>query len=144
MINSIIEAIGVALHGEFGDGYTIHMEEMGQDFMAPCFFISCPNVSCELFLGNRYARTSQFCIKYFPETEKKQRECYSVAERMWQCLEYVRIGGEDKPIRGTKMRYEIMDGVLSFFVNYDGFVYKPKVETPMDEMETKIKMKEGE
>lgn len=144
MINSIIEAISAALNDEFGNICNIYMEDGGQDLQRPCFLISCQNSSCERFLGNRYARKSQFRIRYFPKTEEMQRECNSVAERMWRSLEYVRTDGEDRPIRGTKMRYEKKEGVLDFFVNYDGFVYRPKDQTPMDEMESSIKMKEGE
>ena len=39
MINAIIEAISVALNGEFGDSYEIHMEEIEQGLEEPCFFI---------------------------------------------------------------------------------------------------------
>ena len=27
-------------------------------------------------------------------------------------------------VMGTKMRYEVVDGILHFFVNYDLFVYR--------------------
>ena len=122
MINSIIEEISVSLNEEFGDGYETHMEEIKQGLKEPCFFITCLNPTTELFLGKRYFRTNQFCIQYFPETNEKQRECNGVAERMLQCLEYITIYGEDKPIMGTKMKYEVVDGVLNFFVNYDCFL----------------------
>lgn len=35
--------------------------------------------------------------------------------------------GDDRPLRGTKMRYEVVGGILNFFVNYDCFV---RVEQP--------------
>ena len=37
--NMLIEAISIALNGEFGDEYEIHMEEIKQDLKEPCFFI---------------------------------------------------------------------------------------------------------
>ena len=52
MINAIIEAISVALNGEFGDSYEIHMEEIEQGLEEPCFFIFCLNPTNDLFLGN--------------------------------------------------------------------------------------------
>lgn len=144
MTNSIIEAISVSLNGEFGDGYKIHMEEIKQGLNEPCFFIQCLNPTIELFFGKRYFRTNQFCIQYFTETAEKQRECNSVAERMIQCLEYLTIHGEDKPIRGTKMKYEVVDGVLNFFVNYDCFTYcKKEEQTTMESLETNTNVKEG-
>mgnify|MGYP003271508679 FL=1 len=143
MINSIIEAISISLNEEFGDGYETHMEEIKQGLKEPCFFITCLNPTTELFLGKRYFRTNQFCIRYFPETNEKQRECNGVAERMWQCLEYITIYGEDKPIMGTKMKYEVVDGVLNFFVNYDCFIRKIEQQTPMESLQASTNVKEG-
>ncbi len=146
MINSIIEAVSISLNKEFGDSYEIYMEEIKQDLKEPCFFVFCLNPTIKQFLGTRYFRTNQFCIQYFPETAEKQRECNNVAERMWQCLEYITVCGEDKPIRGTKIKYEIADGILIFFVNYDCFVYKQDIErqTLMESLEVSANMKEGD
>lgn len=142
MINSIIEAISIALNQEFGDGCEIHMEEIKQGLEEPCFFISCLKPVSNLFLGKRYFRTGQFCIQYFPVSGEVQRECNSVAEQMLGCLEYITTKGDDKPIMGTKMKYEIIDGILNFFVNYDLFVYKAAGSVPvMEEVlkETSVK-----
>lgn len=144
MINAIIEAISVALNGEFGDSYEIHMEEIEQGLEEPCFFIFCLNPTSDLFFGKRYFRTSPFCIQYFPESNEKQRECNSVAERMYDCLEYVTMDGDSEPIRGTKMKHEVVDGVLNFFVNYDCFVYKAEEQTAMGEMKLETQVKEGD
>ena len=143
MINSIIEAISTSLNIEFGDNYEIHMEEIKQDLEEPCFFVHCLNPTNELFLGRRYFRTNQFCIQYFPETDEKQRECNDVAERMFLCLEYITVYGEDKPIMGTKMKYEVVDGVLNFFVNYDCFVRKTEQHIPMETLHESTDIKEG-
>ena len=144
MINSIIEAISISLNEEFGDGYETHMEEIKQGLKEPCFFITCLNPTTELFLGKRYFRTNQFCIQYFPETNEKQRECNGVAERMLQCLEYITIYGEDKPIMGTKMKYEVVDGVLNFFVNYDCFIRKTEQQTPMESLKASTNVKKDD
>lgn len=141
MINSIIEAVSASLNEEFGDGYEIYMEEIKQDLEEPWFFVQCLNSTNELFLGKRYFRRNQFCIQYFPESAEKQRECNGVAERLWQCLEYITMYGETKPIRGTKMRYEVVDSVLNFFVNYDLFVYKVDASDAMEEISENVTMK---
>lgn len=144
MINSIIEAISISLNEEFGDDYETHMEEIKQGLKEPCFFITCLNPTTELFLGKRYFRTNQFCIQYFPETNEKQRECNGVAERMLQCLEYITIYGEDKPIMGTKMKYEVVDGVLNFFVNYNCFIRNTEQQTPMESLQASTSVKKGD
>lgn len=139
-VNKLIEAISIALHTEFGDEYEIHMEEMKQDLKEPCFFIMCLNPTTELFLGKRYFRKNQFSIQYFPKSQQNiQRECSEVAERMFWCLEYISIDGDK--LQGIKMRYEVVDEILNFFVNYDGFVYKVEQEEQMGQMEQNIKVK---
>ena len=134
MINSIVEAISCSLNEEFGDDYEIHNEEIKQGLKEPCFFIACLNPNNNLFLGKRYERTNQFCIQYFPQSAKKQRECADVAERMHDCLEYITTDGDTKPIRGSKMNHQVVDGVLNFFVNYDFFTVKTEDQTPMETM----------
>lgn len=137
MINSIIETISITLDAEFTDKKCeIHMESIEQDLKEPCFFIKCLNPTTELFLGKRYFRRNQFVIQYFPESVTDlQRECNEVAEKMIWCLEYITPVGDDKPIMGTKMNYEVIDGVLNFFVNYDCFVYKVEQNEPMETLE---------
>lgn len=146
MINSIIEAVSISLNEEFGEDYEIYMEEIQQDLKEPCFFISCLGANIKQIFGNRYFQTNPLCIQYFPKTAEKQRECNDVAERMWQCLEYIKIGGEDNPIRGTNMKYEVVDDVLNFFVNYDYFIYRIKTEQQilMENLEASANMKEGD
>ena len=131
MINTIMEAISVALDAEFGDGYETYIEEISQDMDGHAFFIQCPNPTDRLFLGKRYFRQNQFCIQYFPLSEDdRNRECYEVLERMNLCLEYIDVDG---PMMGTKMNGKVVDGVLNFFVNYDCFVYRWGGAVPMME-----------
>ncbi len=140
MINSIIAAISVALNAEFG--YENHMEEIKQDLVEPCFFIQCVNPTSELFWGKRYFRQNSFCIQYFPKGEDKQRECNEVAEKMIWCLEYITVDGQK--MRGTKMKYKVVDDVLNFFLNYDCFVYKVKTDEAMETLESTTNVKEGD
>ena len=141
MINTIIESISIALNAAFGDRYKLHMEEVEQDLEEPCFFISCINPTNKLFMGKRYFRRNQFCIQYFSEDEAhKNKECNMVAERLLMCLEYLDVCGD--LVMGTKMRYEVVDGILHFFVNYDLFVYKVAESVPvMDEISSETLVK---
>lgn len=130
MINGILKAMGVALNAEFGDRYTVIMEENMQELNEPCFFISCINTSSRLFPGSRYFRNNQFCIQYFPETGRINEECSGAAERLFSCMEYVSVSGN--LMRGSSMQYKIANGILSFFVNYDCFVRKTGQFIPME------------
>lgn len=141
MINRIMEAIGTVLNAEFGDGYKIYREEAGQEFQGPCFFTACTNSSNKQFSEKRYLRENQFCIRYFPEIGGKEREeCYGAAERLFSCLEWLTVDGDF--VMGTRMRCEMTDGVLLFFVNYDVYVYKMSETVPaMEEISSETAVK---
>lgn len=51
-----------------------------------------------------------------------------MAERLLSCLEYIALEGD--AVMGTRMHYEVLDGVLHFFVDYDMFVDRREGEIP--------------
>ena len=140
MINSIIEAISISLNAEFGDDYTTYTESIEQGLNKPCFFVFCIDPTNRVFFGKRYFRQNQFCIQFFPADESRANEdCNAVAERLFSCLEYITDTGD--LVRGTKMKYEVVDGVLNFFVNYDLFVYKVAAYDAMEEISENVTVK---
>lgn len=133
MINSIISGISNILDSAFG--YEVHDEEIKQGLEEPCFFVKCLNPTNKLFLGRRYFRKNNFVIQYFPKSEHKPKaECYAMGEELMQQLEVIQV--QDGYIRGTEMKYEVIDGVLNFFVNYDCFVYKSENTVAMETMQS--------
>ena len=140
MINLIIKSISVRLDAEL-NGCEINIEEKKEGLKEPCFFVLCINSTNKLFLNRRYFRTNQFCIQYIPECGGREKaECYEVAERLFDCLEWLEVGGN--LVMGTKMKYEVVDGVLHFFVNYDMFVYKVEESVPvMEEVSSETLLK---
>lgn len=144
-VNLIIEAIATALNGEFGEEYTVYAEDVKQGLSEPCFFISCINPSDRQLMGNanrhflaaRYYRENRFCIQYFPLEENNGRqESYDKAERLFGCLEEITADGDI--IRGTDMNFEYTDGILSFFVSYNFFVYKTREPTVMEKLNKEV------
>jgi hypothetical protein len=116
------------------------MEEIQQGLKEPCFFISSVNPTFRHYMGKRYLRQSQFVIQYFPESkDNANAECDEVAERMCWCLEVIDASGG--LVRGRKMKYEIVDGVLNFFVNYDCFVYQMGQQERMEGMKSSTNVK---
>lgn len=140
MINSIIESISISLNAEFGDEYTTYTESVEQGLNEPCFFVFCINPTSRVFLGKRYFRENLFCIQYFPADKKRAKEeCNAVAERLFSCLECLTANGDS--VRGTKMKSEMVDGVLNFFVNYDMFVYKAAASDAMEDLSQNVSVK---
>ncbi len=144
-VNLIIEAIAAALNGEFGEEYAVYAEDVKQGLSEPCFFISCINPSDRQLMGNanrhflaaRYYRENRFCIQYFSLDENNgRRESYDKAERLFGCLEEISADGDI--IRGTDMNFEYTDGILSFFVSYNFFVYRTREPTVMEKFERDV------
>lgn len=143
MLSSIVDAVSVALNGEFGDDYEIYSEEIEQGLKEPCFFISVIDSSIQPYPGGRYFRRSQLCIQYFPVSASRNRECEDAAVRMEQSLECIVY--DDGMIRGTDMSHEVHDGVMSFFVNYNMFIERiDEDNTQMESMLSDTVIKEVE
>lgn len=146
MINGIIQAIAKALDDEFNaesNAYEIYNEEIKQGLKEPAFFIQSLNPSTDLFLGKRYLKHIHILIQYFPKSSDYQSECSDVGERLNWIVEWITCNGDDKPIRGSHMHYEVIDGVLNFFVDYEFFVRKVEIVNPMETLELKQIEKKG-
>lgn len=139
MIEKVKKAIAKAIYAEFGEGYNIYTEEVEQDLRKSCFFVFSLKAENTLFLKNRYFRSQPFCVQYIPQSDASLTECEAIRERLYNCLEW--IDDEGDLIRGEKMSGELSGGVLSFFVNYDLFVYKPIENEPMEAMSENISVK---
>ena len=133
-IQSLIDAIAEALFQEFGSDYEIYTEKVEQGLNGHCFLIRCLNPTKNVFLGRCYKRTNQFGVQYIPSRTEAIEECTSVLERLFECLENVILSG--KPIHGTELNGQITDGILTFTVNYDGFVLKdPEEQYNMEDLD---------
>ena len=140
MLNETIEGISQKLRQVFGDGYEIYLDEMKQEQKEPCFVIACLGGKQQQELGNLYKREQAFDLHYFPKEKSSTAEAYRTADVLNMELEYITVEGN--LVRGTKMRHEVIDGVLHFFVNYDLRLRKVVEPAPlMEELTIKEKVK---
>ncbi len=142
MINTIMEAIAVALQAEYGDGYEVFRETKRENIEKPCFLLQCMNSIKKPYLRKGHFRQNQFCIQFFPVPgEQEKADCYATAERLFTSLESVIVDGH--PVMGTSMKYEMTNGILHFFVNYDMLVYeRDAVEPAMEGISSKTNVKD--
>ena len=143
MITDIIHGMAAKLHQDYGDGYAIYTENIPQGFKEPCFSIQHIQSDTAAKLPNRHLRRNAFDVHFFPKpgTDEKA-QMYRMAECLFLSLEYINV--LDNLVRGSKMRYEIVDGVLHFFINYDLYI---KVGTsddgiPMDNLTSNTNVEE--
>ncbi|MDP4152886.1 MAG: hypothetical protein Q8865_05510 [Bacillota bacterium] len=121
MVNKIIDGISVKLNRTFGDGFRIYSSPVEQGFNEPCFFIMPLTPSQSPLIGNRFLRQHPFDIHYFPADKNDYGDMNEKGGDMYAALEYITLL-DGSAVRGTAMKYEIVDGVLHFFVSFDMIV----------------------
>lgn len=121
--NQIRIAMTKALKKQFPD-YKVYGEEIKQGFQAPCFFLAVINTnSKQKMIGKRYLRTISLDVHFFSEKNEEQNEqMYEMGDLLYPLLEVLQL--EEQILQGSEMNFEIIDGVLHFFVDYKVFVYR--------------------
>lgn len=142
MVSELMKGISSKLNATFGDGYEIYLKDVAQGLTEPCFFIAVLQPERHPMLGNRSHQTNPFDIHYFPEDETDNCEMISVAEQMMDALEMITLLNGDL-IRGTNRRYEIVDGVLHFFINFNMHLIKLVETTPMETLDVETGTAKG-
>ena len=140
MVSDIIDAISVALNKEFGDGYRIYSEEVPQGTVEPCFLIKAVEPSQTPIRGPRYRRDTLFDSHFFPEHDNSYSEMHAVSERLFFLLEFIPLL-DGNLIHGTHMRYETVDGVLHFFVQYNMIIRRVEDQDKMEEIDVQTALK---
>lgn len=122
-------------------GFEIFQNRVEQGFETPCFFISVLKPEASPLLGQRSMRRYALDIQYFPTETRKNDEMYQVADRLMESLEFIRLPEGDL-LHGTHISYEVVDGVLHFFVIYTLSMYRPAESTYMETLETEVNTSE--
>lgn len=115
MLKELIIAINTALE-KANSKAEIYVDEIPQGFKEPCFCVQILNPDEKQLLGERYLRTYNFYIQYFPE-KKGLWENVEMAELLHRALNQIDLGNEDY-VRGVNRRYEIVEKNLYYFVTY--------------------------
>lgn len=119
MVNDFFDWITIALYEEFGDDYKLYVEEVEQNLFKPCFVVSTLNPMITAKSPVKYQRVIPIVIYYFTgkeDTVDAKKDCFNIAERLWERLEYLTNG--EIALRGDSISWEMIDGVLQFFITY--------------------------
>jgi len=125
-INDVRNAVHAALDAAFPN-IPVLGEEIKQGLTPPCFFVRLLDSGHTQELGRRFIRYHPFDVHYFAP-ERSNADMYDMAEQLTAALQQITVAG--RPVRGTGMRFEIIDEVLHFFVNYDFHVWASKPDDP--------------
>lgn len=144
MVSKIISGIAGKLNAAFGENYRIYRNDVEQGLQEPCFFIVPLSPTRQQVLGRRYRQDNPFDIHYFPsQSEQMQSEMDRTADQLFETLEYITLEDGDL-LRGTGMRYEIIDNVLHFFVDFNLYLFRQEEKENMETLESRVQVKNNE
>lgn len=124
--NTVRYALNAALDAAFPD-IRIMGEEIKQGLEPPCFFVRLNEPTHTRELGRRYMREHPFVVRYYG-IDRKNEDYYDMAEKLTSALQQIDVN--EITVRGIDMRFEIVDEVLHFFVNYNFLVWEPAPDVP--------------
>lgn len=117
MVNSLLNAVTKRLGTTFGNDYRYYVENVEQNLTKPCFTIDLLTPTMRSKSPTLYDRTMPLVVHYFSDSKTNlKNDCYSMAERVLECLEYVPF--ESSMLRGENISWQIVDGVLQIFITY--------------------------
>jgi len=121
------QALHAVLMNKFPDAAMID-EELSQTLTSPSFNMKMLELSHVQELGRRYLRTYPVLINYFDPAADTD-ELFRIAEELTMMLQLVLV--KDRPIRGTGMRFDIVDGILQFHAEYKLHVWAVRTSDPV-------------
>lgn len=148
MVNKVIDAVARNIRNEFGQMYKIYINEVEQGLTKPCFLINLTRQMVRQGLKNRQYLVNYITIQYFSEGRDVSRQMYDVSQRLLSVMNFIEIDG--KLVRGTNMnfqktgsvflsgkstKYESIDGILDFRVNYNFHIAKKEDSELMENLQ---------
>lgn len=127
------------------EGVTVYKEKVNQHLKYPHFFILQLNLSREKDLAPFNWLNYQLNIRYRPNKnfDSQYSELDQIGLDMLDGLESVEVEGVT--LRPTDMNYQIVDGVLQFFINFRMRVNKEQKDgAVMEELFNSANVKEEE
>lgn len=117
MVNLFLTAVTQRLGSTFGTDYHYYVENREQKLKTPCFTVDVLLPLQRSKSPVLYDRTMPLVLHYFSDSKtNKKNDCYSMAEQVIECLEYLPFEGG--LIRGEDISWQLTDDVLQIFVTY--------------------------
>ncbi|MBR2743464.1 MAG: hypothetical protein IKD89_07730 [Clostridia bacterium] len=113
--NRILDGISLAIRAAYPDAH-IASEEIKQGIMLPAFVITLSSSEQKCAPCGRIKMRADFEVRYFPEGGDRQ-SCHDAADVLYGALRRIRLASGDG-LWGTRMSFNVCDGVLHFFVSY--------------------------
>lgn len=128
--NSIYDGVTLAVHAAFPNS-RVHGGNVKQGLKNGDFNVIMPGAGHTKEVGQRYRRTPEFDVIYYPKASPHAVECYDVADRLMEALESITTP-EGDIIHATSLNWQMRDDVLHVLAEYAHCVHIPLVREPME------------
>jgi len=119
-------ALNAAISSKFPDA-ALTEEELSQSVTSPSFHMKLQEPGHVQELGRRYLRTYPVLVSFYDPAAGTD-ELYGIADELTNLLMLVLV--KDRPVRGTAMRFDIVDGILLFQAEYKLHVWAARSSIP--------------
>lgn len=117
MVNKILNAVTKQLGSKFGNSYKYYIEDVKQNITKPCFTVDSLETHQRSRNATQYDRTLPLVVHYFNDKDETlKKDSYDIAEQLTELLEYLPFEGTF--LRGESISWQLVEGVLQFFVTY--------------------------
>ncbi len=117
MVNEILDAVTKQLGKTFGTSYHYYVEDVQQNLTLPAFTVDMLIPLERSKSPVLYDRTMPVVVHYFSDKQDGlKRDCYSIAERVLECLEYIPYN--NSMLRGEDLSWQMVDDVLQISITY--------------------------
>lgn len=142
MVNDVINGISNKIYEILGGEYHVYKEKVKQGLKEPCFFITLINMARSNEPNNSERRTLPFDIIYYPKKMDSREEMFNIGDKLISNLDIIDVK-QYGPARGSNANYQIIDGILHFFINFDLRFLTVSEGVTMNEIETKGMISNG-
>lgn len=122
MVDDLIEAVALAVHGALGNSVTIYDDPVEQDLRQPCVIIQQISADRVPLLGDRAYLNRPLDLVYLTKGDRRERD--GVAVDLLAALRLVTTPGGERYL-GTSLSARQEDGVLHVSVSYNTTVRIP-------------------
>lgn len=115
----IVSQVSLKLVNGFRDEITtVYKDTPISGMVKPCFFIQQLNTVHRSELRNRGDRRYFLDVRAHPKDDEdnKQTWCNTVGDKLFSVLDSIEVS--EQRVKSSTMRFEIIDNVLHFFVEY--------------------------
>ena len=127
--NSIYDGVTLALHAAFPNS-RVHSGNVKQGLNAGDFNVIMPGAEHAKEVGERFRRTPELDILYYPKNHPYAVECYDMAHQLMEVLGSITTP-EGDIIHASSLKWQMQDNVLHVLVEYAHCVYIPQMQEAM-------------